>query len=284
MAFASFDLPSELDGPPVSLAGASDAETATAALHMLYESGDPRADAEQDGGALLVNPGYVVRMHHKWRTPAWTLHRLTPEQIAPRSSTLDTPGRFETDRRVPDNLRSSHGDYSNSGFDRGHMVPSADFQQDGTLKDATYVTTNITPMTPELNQGVWADIECFVRRLVRSESSPAYVVTGAVHSSNRSRGISRRKLGTAQAFYKIIVLPSASDAPPRLWALLVPHQHGYGDAPLTRFVTTVDAIEAVTGEDFLERIPDANELPLESTLDPDPDWLRGSCSEPKADS
>lgn len=55
----------------------------------------------------------------------------------------------------------SHDDYTNTGFDRGHLVPNADYGSD------TYIISNAVPMQPKFNQGSWRKSEEFIRRNYR---------------------------------------------------------------------------------------------------------------------
>jgi DNA/RNA endonuclease G (NUC1) len=60
-----------------------------------------------------------------------------------------------------------HGDYTKSGYDRGHMAPNADFNN--TLENAlsTFFTANIWPQTPRANRADWLKTENEARRLAR---------------------------------------------------------------------------------------------------------------------
>ena len=48
-------------------------------------------------------------------------------------------------------------DYTNSGYDRGHLVPNADYGE------ATFIITNAVPMVPSFNRGVWKQSEKYIR-------------------------------------------------------------------------------------------------------------------------
>lgn len=54
-----------------------------------------------------------------------------------------------------DSLRS--GDYTNSGYDKGHLVPSADLGCD------TNYMSNMVPMAPNLNRKMWSGSEAEIR-------------------------------------------------------------------------------------------------------------------------
>ena len=59
----------------------------------------------------------------------------------------------------------SHGDYTNSGYDRGHMAPNADFNDTYENALLTFFIANVWPQTPEVNRVVWLQAENETRRL-----------------------------------------------------------------------------------------------------------------------
>ena len=70
-------------------------------------------------------------------------------------------------RRLRENGYSlpRHADYTNSGYDRGHMAPNADFNDTHENALMTFFIANIWPQTPELNRIAWLKTENETRRL-----------------------------------------------------------------------------------------------------------------------
>jgi DNA/RNA endonuclease G (NUC1) len=58
-----------------------------------------------------------------------------------------------------------HRDYTNSGYDRGHMAPNADFNDTAENALMTFFIANIWPQTPSLNRVDWLKTENETRRL-----------------------------------------------------------------------------------------------------------------------
>jgi len=77
-----------------------------------------------------------------------------------------------------------------SGYDRGHMAPAADFNHDPDQRLQTYNLTNASPQNHEMNNQVWSRLEEWARRVARKYNHSArgsggtktttatYVVTG----------------------------------------------------------------------------------------------------------
>ncbi|MDR0472685.1 MAG: DNA/RNA non-specific endonuclease [Treponema sp.] len=59
----------------------------------------------------------------------------------------------------------SHKDYTNSGYDRGHMAPNADFNDTYENALMTFFIANIWPQTPQLNRVDWLKEEDYTRKL-----------------------------------------------------------------------------------------------------------------------
>jgi endonuclease G len=60
-----------------------------------------------------------------------------------------------------------HGDYTNSGYDRGHMAPNADFNDTRENALMTFFIANIWPQTPQVNRVTWLETENKTRSLAR---------------------------------------------------------------------------------------------------------------------
>lgn len=74
---------------------------------------------------------------------------------------------FVQDKRVP-KPRPRTSDYTNSGYVRGHIVPSADMAFAKDAMKATFLMSNVAPMRQEFNNGVWKQIENQVRLAARN--------------------------------------------------------------------------------------------------------------------
>ena len=83
-------------------------------------------------------------------------HTVNKNNIKKRKS-------FYTDKRLPRESRSHYGDYTGTGYDRGHLASDASFDySDEVLKDV-YVLSNVVPQRPDLNRKVWSGIERYTR-------------------------------------------------------------------------------------------------------------------------
>jgi DNA/RNA endonuclease G (NUC1) len=56
-------------------------------------------------------------------------------------------------------------DYTDSEFDRGHMIPAADFNSADDI-NFTFSMVNISPQNSNLNKSFWAKFEAWIRNLM----------------------------------------------------------------------------------------------------------------------
>jgi len=68
-----------------------------------------------------------------------------------------------------------HRDFTNSGYDRGHMAPNADFNDTSENAVMTFFIGNIWPQTPNVNRVTWLRTENETRRLA-SEHLVVFVI------------------------------------------------------------------------------------------------------------
>ena len=77
------------------------------------------------------------------------------------------PRYFKMDSKLP-SPRRKNKDFRFTNYQRGHLCPSGDRDSRKDWFKDTFVTSNIVPMTPAVNGGVWKDIEEECRSLVKS--------------------------------------------------------------------------------------------------------------------
>lgn len=90
-------------------------------------------------------------------------------------------------------------DYTNTGFDRGHMTPAADSSNPTQMSDTFYMT-NMTPQYPTVNRVAWKMLETVVRGLEFK-----YAVTGAVYKDYNTK-IGKHGVPVPSMLYKVVYL------------------------------------------------------------------------------
>ena len=138
-----------------------------------------------DSGDIVIRNAegrYTLRYDTAYRQASWVAYVLTGEDAAPGQAK-------RRDRFVPDPTVVKAGyptatiaSYKGSGYDRGHLCPSADRSRSQEENDCTFYLSNIAPQTPALNRGPWKELEEQARRwAVRCDT--LYIVAGGVLTS-----------------------------------------------------------------------------------------------------
>jgi endonuclease G len=185
---------------------------------------------------------------------------------------------FRADPQVPaDWYRVTQLDYFATGFDRGHMVPNADRDKETSIpiNQATFLMSNMIPQSPDNNQGPWADMENDLRNFL--PANELYVVAGGSGTGGNSGSgvvntIANGHITVPSHTWKVVlVLPKDSGddvarvtAATRTIAVLMPNVQSIRNNDWTTYLTTVDAIEQLTGYDFFENVSDAVENAIEA--------------------
>ncbi|OJW82203.1 MAG: endonuclease [Bacteroidetes bacterium 46-16] len=172
--------------------------------------------------------------------------------------------------------------YTNTGFDRGHMCPSADRNLNATDNAATFLMTNITPQAPHLNQITWADLEDYCRTLANSGNelyiiSGGYGTGGTGSNGGTTNTIASGNINVPSHYWKVIVVLSNGSndvsrvsTSTRVIAVDMPNNQSVNAHTWDYYRTTVNAIESATGYDFLSNVSTSIQNVIEAQVDNGP--------------
>lgn len=121
--------------------------------------------------------GYAFKHSGLTRTPLYSAEHLTGARLF-QAKGLKRSSKFFPDPHIPASGRSELNHYARSGFDRGHVAPSADMP-DLKSQQECFSLANMIPQVPEINRGVWEKIEKNVRKMA-IERGDIYVVSGPI--------------------------------------------------------------------------------------------------------
>jgi endonuclease G len=247
-------------------------------VHLAF--GNPSnavADLQQGNNYLMEKPSFSLSYNKDKGTPNWVSWHLENDWTGnlPRTDT------FRADPAVsPDWYRVQSTDYFASGFDRGHMTPNADRDNPASipLNQETFLMSNMVPQAPNNNQGPWADLENFLRTLL--PANEVYIVAGPAGvggsgDNGPANTIANGHVTVPAYTWKVaVVLPlgdndvSRVNAATRTIAVIMPNQNSINSDWHT-YLTTVDAVEALTGYDFFANVPDIVENSIEAGVNGD---------------
>src|SRR5262249_8283637 len=120
------------------------------------------ASLSEPNNYLMEKPTYTLSYNRDKGIPNWVSWHLDQSWIG----TLARNDTFRADPKTPaDWYRVQSTDYQGSGFDRGHMTPNADRDNQfrTPINQETFLMTNMVPQSPDNNQGPWAAFENYLR-------------------------------------------------------------------------------------------------------------------------
>lgn len=253
------------DGGKVNLPTAKQPADTSEAERIYLALGNPSkalANPIYANNYLLVNRFYALSYSRERGLANWAAWQLTKEDLGG----ADRQNDFRPDERLPSNWKTIYPSYySRSGYDRGHIVPSADRTRTQEANSATFVMTNMTPQTPDLNQGPWEKLESYSRSLAR-RNNDLYIYSGNYGEKEKLRKI----ITIPTNCWKIIVVvPRGSqiDANTRVIAIDIPNVTGIKEKNWRDYKTTVRNIEQKTGYNFLTVLPKDLQDKLETKVD-----------------
>jgi endonuclease G len=226
--------------------------------------GNPsNANANQPNNYLITRPQYAMSYNRDAAIANWVSWQLDKTWLG----TSDRQNDFRSDDSLPQGwYKADPRDYTNSGYDRGHLAPSADRTKSPADNSATFLMTNIVPQTPDNNRGPWSELEKYSRSLV-DQGKHLQIIAGVQGQKGK---IGRGKITVPNQLWKIIVVqdrPGNVTTNTRVIAVSMPNQQGIKDRPWQQFRVSVDDLERATGWDFLNAVnPDIQKV-IEARVD-----------------
>lgn len=156
----------------------------------------------------LCFEGFAVLHSGVSRTPIWSAAYLTRERVK-QARSLVRSDSFRSESRLPHGRRAELADYSQSGFDRGHLSPNGDMP-DAYTQYESFSLANIAPQNGNHNRNIWRHIEVATRNLTLKHGE-SYVVTGVAFEGRAVSRIGGRVLVPSH-FFKAVYIPSLNKA------------------------------------------------------------------------
>jgi endonuclease G len=144
--------------------------------------------------------GYATEFSGVTRTSLWSADHLTKDRVT-NACVMKRHDAFHPDPNLPGDLRSELSDYARSGYDRGHMVPSADMP-DSSSQSESFSLANMAPQLHANNAGIWEELENGARNLALSDHD-IYVVSGPLFEGDNIKQLKQRVM-VPTAFFKAV--------------------------------------------------------------------------------
>jgi endonuclease G len=252
------------DEPPTANKPETPSEPETA-LNKFLPLGNPSNAVfnQSSPNNYLMQGEYFSLSYNRQKGIAnWVMWRLNKNSFGEAERQND----FRPDNRLPDGwVNILPSDYSGSGYDRGHLCPSADRSSSEGANSTTFLMTNMAPQTHDLNAGPWEKLESYSRSAARRNMT-LYIIAGQYGEKGKIKG----KVTIPTNFWKIIVaVPSGTNInkDSRIIAVDMPNVEGISEKNWRDYKTTIRQIEQKTGYNFLTALPAEVQNVLETKVD-----------------
>lgn len=192
--------------------------------------------------------GYAGMYDPTEKTPVWVAERITKDSVNGHANRKGMD--FAEDPQIPHLSQGHREDFKRSGYDMGHMAPSADFRYSDGAMSQTFLLSNAVPQEPSHNRGIWANLEGAIREMA-ARRGELYVVTGPIYTGPAQRIREGRTVTSGDgvaiptSLYKVVVDRKTKE----MTAFIIPNNSHQGDDP-ARFQVSVRDVEKVTGLNF----------------------------------
>lgn len=149
---------------------------------------------------LIEKPHILISYNPHYKIPNYVGEHLTREQIVTLNYKRDLS--FYTEKYLTVSYRSYSSNYTNSGYDRGHMAAAANYRFDKDAMYETFSMANICPQNSLLNRIYWADLEFKVRKAAL-QCDEIYIISGPI-VENTNNTI-KNKIVVPQKFFKAVI-------------------------------------------------------------------------------
>lgn len=212
---------------------------------------------------IIAHTGYTVSYNQDWLIPNWVAYELTAVEV---EGTAPRRGAFCPDPDVRGRTATTY-DYSNSGWDRGHMAPAADMKWSERTMTESFYLSNICPQDRGLNGGIWLGLEEAVRDWARAQGN-VYVVCGPIMGETFDT-IGENAVAIPDGFFKVVC--KNVNGIYFTIGFIFPNRDVKGS--IYDYACSVDEVEKKTGFDFFSAIPDSIEKKVEAECNTK-DWRR----------
>lgn len=203
----------------------------------------------------LCKTNYAIHYRNDVKGPEYVVEHLTLESIKGTAGRKDD---FRVDPEVPKQFQAQLSDYTKTGYDRGHLAPAADNSQSPEIMSESFFLSNMMPQAPNLNRGVWKNLETLIRTWASDKDYDIYVITGTIFDAGY-KTIGENKVGVPTRTFKVII----NNKNWKMIGFMFPNNIGttIGALDYAKYAVSIYDIELATGIDFSPKLPksDTNE-------------------------
>ena len=205
---------------------------------------------------MLFNRHYIVGYSYLFRQPRWAM-QVIDDNTMHSDEGFDRLDNFREDMRIPEKFRSTLDDYEGSGFDRGHLINSADRKGSKVINSETFLLSNMSPQKPGFNRDIWLELEKAVRKLAENdEFAEVYTICGPLFAiGDPIEVIGESNVVVPDAYFKSVLAEKARARSTQqlfMWSFIIPNAKT--EKALEDFLVATEEVERRAGLQLWDRL------------------------------
>lgn len=209
---------------------------------------------------------YAVEWNEAKKSQRWSCYQLYKKNMEENTIRYTSKtNQYPRDPLLPTSLWFASDPFWGSGYDHGHICPSADRLYSANANYQTFFVTNMQPQLNDFNAGVWANMEKAVRNIAGRNNykfcDTLYICKGGTIDRPTDYTTIRQNLLVPKYFFMAIM--RVKDGQYNAMGFWISHEKNK-DTKLAKYAVTIKELEEKTGIDFFCNLPDNREQIIES--------------------
>ena len=209
------------------------------------------------------------------RWSCYQMYKSIMEQNTGRYYAGPGEDQYPQDPLLPKEYRWTTDPFYGSGYDHGHICPSADRLQSEEGNYQTFYLTNMMPQKNGFNAKVWANMEAKVRNWAKQNNytfcDTMYVCKGGTidNKSHIKTTLGSGLIVPKYYYMAILICKKQSSGAMKYDAMAFWIEHAESTdngTALAKYVISIDELEQKTGIDFFCNLPDDIERSVEANV------------------
>lgn len=215
-----------------------------------------------------TNVNYSVEWDTNKKSQRWSCYQMYESITVSNTKRYNGDDQYPQDPQLPTEYRLSSDPFWGSGYDHGHICPSADRLCSYEANYQTFFLTNMQPQRNAFNAGIWEKMEGQVRTWNRGNfRDTLYVCKGGTIDSEENiityLGSGVNKIPVPKYFF-MAVLCKNSEGYKALGFWVEHKSEDHSSDKLGDYVVNIQELEEKTGIDFFCNLPDDVEKQVEN--------------------
>ena len=218
-----------------------------------------QANSKNLNNLLIVKEEYILSYNCSKGIANWVGWRTSESDLGKLSRSDD----FREDESLPKKCyQVDENDYRNSGYDRGHLMPSGDRTKSKSANSSSFLMVNMIPQHPSNNRQIWRALEIYSRELV----DQGFTLHSFAGGNGQIKTINKGKISVPKYVWKVILVENLKTQKLETIAVIIPNSEKVKKTDWTDYLVTVDKVESITGYDFFAYLNDDVESEIESKV------------------